>query len=111
MTRRDSVNSPEKVAARAVAAAQARRGESAALRRSAARQQPVWTVGQHVCIEGVGTAAPVHEHHTVTRLTKAYVYSAKLGATQERRHRLDNGKSAHGYGYTTVNATCQRPKT
>jgi len=76
-------------------------------------EQPNWQVGQYVCVIGWGTAAPVHEHHEVMRLTKLYVISVKPRTARERRHRLDNGHSPGGtsYGGTTIHPTCQRPKT
>lgn len=114
MTRRDSVNSPEKVAARTAAATQGRRDASATLRRSTERQQPEWTEGQRVCIVGVGMDNLIHEHHTVTGMSKLYVFSMQKvkGGERERRHRLRDGHSPGGssYGGTDIHATCQRPK-
>lgn len=74
-------------------------------------QAPHWTTGQKVCILGHGTASGVHEHHVVDHLTRLYVVSKKAGATHTRRHRLRDERSAgSAYGWTTISATCQRPK-
>lgn len=74
-------------------------------------QPIVWTTGDRACVVGHGTAAIVHEHHVVERVTKLYVFSKTRDADITRCHRLSDGWSTgHGYGGTTISPTCQRPK-
>ncbi len=75
--------------------------------------QPEWTDGQHVCITGRGMDNVVHEHHTVTKVTKTFVTSTQnVTPRRIRRFRISNGASVpySAYGGTSIHATCQRPK-
>ena len=71
-------------------------------------------VGDRVCVVGFGTASIVHEHHTVTRVTKLYIVSEadKGKHASERRHRRSDGQSpgGDGYGGTTVHLSCRKPR-
>lgn len=71
-------------------------------------------VGDRVCVVGYGTANPVHQHHTVTGLTKLYVkteFKDRHGDVVKDRHRIEDGRSTpYGpYGGTDLDTTCQRP--
>jgi hypothetical protein len=71
-------------------------------------------IGQRVCIVGLGTAAAIHVHHVVDKVTAIQVVSVS-SAGIERRHRLADGRSVgtarNTYGGTIVAATCQRPRS
>lgn len=65
--------------------------------------------GRRVCVEGKGTAATLHRHPLIVRVTKTQIV-----CDDGNKYRLDephNSIPYSTYGGSYLHRTCQRPKT
>lgn len=78
-------------------------------------QAPQVTVGQVVCVTGIGMDNMVHRHEKVVRITQTQIVTRGLSGRRDTEGRYWRDQAARSipyvqYGGTNLSATCRKAK-